>query len=159
MYHRCDFSVNLRYEKDDEICGAKLRYRKEAVSAEVKDLIQSCLRIRPKDRIQLEDILAHPWLTSRRGGAAADDDDGIVGSTVRPPCQRSPLWLRPQLASSSPNMLTSRESHAVTRDPPVMMENGKRSVLCSGAVLVKNLFLRYLKISLVIKLSRYMYHV
>ena len=82
MYHSCDFSVNLRYEKDDEICGAKLRYRKEAVSAEVKDLIQSCLRIRPKDRIQLEDILAHPWLTTRRGGAAADDETTMMASSA-----------------------------------------------------------------------------
>ena len=80
MYHRCDFSGNLRYDKDDEICGAKLRYRKEAVSAEVKDLIQSCLRIRPKDRIQLEDILAHPWLTSRRGGA--DDETTMMASSA-----------------------------------------------------------------------------
>jgi serine/threonine protein kinase len=62
---------DIPFEKDDEICCADLRYRKESVSAEVKDLIRSCLRIRPKDRIQLEDILSHPWMTRRR---CADDE-------------------------------------------------------------------------------------
>jgi serine/threonine protein kinase len=55
---------DIPFEKDEEICSAELRYRKDSVSAEVKDLIRACLRIRPKDRIQLEDILRHPWMAS-----------------------------------------------------------------------------------------------
>merc|ERR1711973_982226 len=44
---------DIPFEKDDEICNANLKYRKEA-----------CLRIHPASRIQLDDILSHPWMTS-----------------------------------------------------------------------------------------------
>ncbi len=54
---------DIPFEKDKEICSAELRYRKDSVLDEVKDLIGSCLRIRPKDRISFEDILRHPWMT------------------------------------------------------------------------------------------------
>jgi len=54
---------DIPFEKDEEICNAELNFRKE-ISHECKDLIQACLRIRPKTRIQLEDILSHPWMTS-----------------------------------------------------------------------------------------------
>jgi len=54
---------DIPFEKDDEICNANLKYRKE-VSSECKDLIEACLRIHPASRIQLDDILSHPWMTS-----------------------------------------------------------------------------------------------
>jgi len=56
---------DIPFEKDSEICAAKLTYRKE-VSAECKDLIQSCLCVCPENRIQLNDMLNHPWMTKTK---------------------------------------------------------------------------------------------
>jgi len=54
---------DIPFEKDDEICSGDLKFRKE-VSAECTALIKACLRIRPRDRLSLEAILDHPWMTS-----------------------------------------------------------------------------------------------
>lgn len=52
---------DIPFEKDDQICNAELVFRKN-ISDECKDLVKSCLRIRPADRIQLEAIQSHPWM-------------------------------------------------------------------------------------------------
>jgi len=52
---------DIPFEKDEQICTAELSFRKN-VSEECKDLVRSCLRIRPSDRIQLEAIQLHPWM-------------------------------------------------------------------------------------------------
>jgi len=52
---------DIPFETDDEICNAKLKFRRE-VSPDCADLIKACLRIRPQDRIALEKILEHPWM-------------------------------------------------------------------------------------------------
>ena len=52
---------DIPFETDDEICNAKLKFRRD-ISTDCMDLIQKCLRIRPQDRIDLEAILAHPWM-------------------------------------------------------------------------------------------------
>ena len=51
---------DIPFEKDDQICNAELVFRRN-ISPSCQDLIRSCLRIRPQDRIQLRDILQHPW--------------------------------------------------------------------------------------------------
>jgi serine/threonine protein kinase len=74
---------DIPFEKDKEICSAELRYRKDSVLDEVKDLIGSCLRIRPKDRISLEDILRNPCCSSHsvvHGGE--DNKDEIMVSSL-----------------------------------------------------------------------------
>merc|ERR1711963_230341 len=53
---------DIPFEKDDEICAAQIRFR-VPVSTECENLIRSCLKIRPKDRISLDNILQHPWMT------------------------------------------------------------------------------------------------
>merc|ERR1712115_163499 len=53
---------DIPFEKDNEICAAQIRFR-VPVSTECEDLIRSCLKIRPKDRISLDNILQHPWMT------------------------------------------------------------------------------------------------
>lgn len=58
---------DIPFEKDEEICNAEVRFQRN-VSKECQDLVLSCLKIRPKDRIKIDDILAHPWL------ATADED-------------------------------------------------------------------------------------
>merc|ERR1712142_541649 len=52
---------DIPFEKDEEICNAEISFRNN-VSQNCQNLIRSCLRIRPKDRIQLTDILSHVWL-------------------------------------------------------------------------------------------------
>jgi len=58
---------DIPFEKDEEICEAEVKFR-VSVSGECQDLVMECLRIRPKDRISLDNILSHPWL------ADADND-------------------------------------------------------------------------------------
>jgi len=53
---------DIPFEQDEEICNAKLKFDRKDISAECRDLITACLRIRPVDRIQLDDILGHAWL-------------------------------------------------------------------------------------------------
>jgi len=54
---------DIPFEKDEEICNAQLHFRR-SISEECQSLIRSCLKIRPNDRIGLEQILSHPWLSS-----------------------------------------------------------------------------------------------
>jgi len=54
---------DIPFEKDEEICNAEVRFRNN-VSKQCQDLVLSCLKIRPKDRIEIDDILAHPWLAT-----------------------------------------------------------------------------------------------
>jgi len=52
---------DIPFVTDDEICEAELSF-KPSVSETCQKLIRSCLKIRPRDRIQIENILNHPWL-------------------------------------------------------------------------------------------------
>jgi len=56
---------DIPFEKDEQICNAELIFRKN-VSDECKDLVKSCLKIKPTDRIQLQAILHHPWMKNTR---------------------------------------------------------------------------------------------
>jgi len=56
---------DIPFEKDSEICNAELSFRNN-VSTQCQDLVRSCLKIRPKDRIRIDQILDHPWLDSSR---------------------------------------------------------------------------------------------
>lgn len=52
---------DIPFEQDEQICNAEIRFRR-MLSEECQDLVRSCLRIRPQDRISLESILSHPWM-------------------------------------------------------------------------------------------------
>lgn len=54
---------DIPFEQDDQIMKAEVTFRGR-ISNEVKDLIRSCLSIRPSDRPSLEDILNHQWLAT-----------------------------------------------------------------------------------------------
>jgi len=62
---------DIPFEKDEEICEADVKFR-VSVSAQCEELVLSCLKIRPGDRISLDKILSHPWL------ADADNDFSIA---------------------------------------------------------------------------------
>lgn len=52
---------DVPFDGDDQILRAKVVYRRP-VSAELKDLIEKCLSIKPSKRPKLDDILRHPWI-------------------------------------------------------------------------------------------------
>ena len=56
---------DIPFEQDDQICSAELNFRRP-VSSECRDLVESCLRVRPQDRIHLTAILSHPWLAGQQ---------------------------------------------------------------------------------------------
>merc|ERR1712029_1053616 len=70
---------DIPFEKDEEICNAEVRFHNNSnVSKHCQDLILSCLKIRPKDRIDINAILSHPWL------AAVDENIHINSSSDKP---------------------------------------------------------------------------
>jgi len=56
---------DIPFEKDDQICSAQLNFRLN-VSEECRDLVRSCLKINPSERIQLQSILTHPWFMNEK---------------------------------------------------------------------------------------------
>merc|ERR1711962_1261543 len=66
---------DIPFEKDEEICNAQVTF-KHNVSKECQNLILRCLKIRPNDRIRLEEILCHPWL------ASVEDNVHISGDKI-----------------------------------------------------------------------------
>ncbi len=69
---------DIPFEKDDQICSARVEFRR-SVSESCQDLVRQCLRIRPQDRIGLEAVLAHPWLSGVTTTATAADNLSAVG--------------------------------------------------------------------------------
>ena len=56
---------DIPFEQDEQICGAEVKFhRSRSLTLECQDLIRRCLRLRPSDRILIEDILNHPWMVS-----------------------------------------------------------------------------------------------
>ena len=66
---------DIPFEKDEEICSADVRFRVSTLSPECQDLVLACLRIRPKDRISLEAILEHPWMSDAAEEISLDTSD------------------------------------------------------------------------------------
>jgi len=54
---------DIPFEQDEQICNAEIRFRR-MLSEECRDLVKACLRIRPQDRITLDQILSHPWMAN-----------------------------------------------------------------------------------------------
>ena len=51
---------DIPFETDEEICNTKLVFRNK-VSETCQNLIRSCLKIRPRYRIEIGEVLSHPW--------------------------------------------------------------------------------------------------
>jgi serine/threonine protein kinase len=52
---------DIPFEQDDEICRAELVF-KDGLSQSLKHLICSMLRVKPMHRLNLDEILEHPWM-------------------------------------------------------------------------------------------------
>jgi len=56
---------DIPFEQDEQICEAEVKFhRSRTLTLECQDLIRSCLRLRPGDRILIENILNHPWMVA-----------------------------------------------------------------------------------------------
>ena len=54
---------DIPFEQDEQICNADIKFRTR-LTHECQDLIRRCLRLRPNDRISIEEILQHSWMTA-----------------------------------------------------------------------------------------------
>jgi serine/threonine protein kinase len=52
---------DIPFEHDEQIVKASIHF-KGKLSAEVKDLIQKCLSVKPQDRPSISDVLSHAWV-------------------------------------------------------------------------------------------------
>lgn len=62
---------DIPFERDEQILEADIRFRRK-LSLECQDLITRCLEVRPSDRVNLEDILSHPWMNSKLESNVSD---------------------------------------------------------------------------------------
>jgi len=67
---------DIPFEKDEQICNAEVNFRR-CLSEECQDLIRSCLRIRPQDRLDLGRVLQHPWLMEQETDSSGDQQPDI----------------------------------------------------------------------------------
>jgi len=67
---------DIPFETDEEICNAELIFRNN-VSESCQNLIRSCLRIRPGDRIQISQVLSHPWMREYYYGSSEDSSEDM----------------------------------------------------------------------------------
>ena len=52
---------DIPFETDEEICSGDLTWRKD-ISSNCVDLIKCCLTVDQTDRIDMDNILSHPWM-------------------------------------------------------------------------------------------------
>jgi serine/threonine protein kinase len=67
---------DIPFEKDEQICTGILEFRKQ-VSNPCQDLVRCCLKVKLEDRIDLADIIKHPWMTTENSYHVTN---GIVNS-------------------------------------------------------------------------------
>lgn len=53
---------DIPFEADEEIAAAKVVFKENNLSQQLKDLIRKCLSVDPRQRPTLDDLLRHPWM-------------------------------------------------------------------------------------------------
>jgi len=54
---------DIPFETDDQICSGELKFS-FLVSDQCRELIRKCLQVDVKERVKLNDVLSHPWLST-----------------------------------------------------------------------------------------------
>ncbi len=123
---------DIPFEKDDQICSARVEFRR-SVSESCQDLVRQCLRIRPQDRIGLEAVLVHPWLSGVTTAPAAADNLSAVGVCASSSSGvnnnpagggKSCSLMRPAAAATAttPSSLGSRSSNSFAEEEGVEVD-------------------------------------
>lgn len=72
---------DIPFENDQQIIQGQLSFRRK-ISSKCQDLIRKCLTIDAKNRISLEEMLSHPWITTRQESSTASIGVDIPGSDM-----------------------------------------------------------------------------
>jgi len=70
---------DIPFEKDEQICLGELEFGRQ-ISRSCQDLVKSCLKVNLPDRIDLLEIINHPWMSSENvcGEQYEDNSEQIV---------------------------------------------------------------------------------
>jgi serine/threonine protein kinase len=99
---------DIPFEQDEQICTAEVKFRTR-LTHECQDLVRRCLRVRPADRVQLEDILHHPWMFIPLEAASASSSGAAAAATDSSSASNS--------ASSTPLTPSSADKATSSSDP------------------------------------------
>ena len=110
---------DIPFEQDEQICNAQVKFRVR-LTRECQDLIRRCLRLRPSDRILLEDVLRHPWMTM-----PMEDSSGPSPMSVAPPLTAS--------SSSSPCSSTASSTHTSSSNDDLGKNSSSSSTSSSSS--------------------------
>jgi serine/threonine protein kinase len=99
---------DIPFEQDEQICNAEIKFRTR-LSHECQDLVKRCLRLRPVDRISIEEILVHPWMSANleSGLAAAAGVATVAVAANGNADSQTPSSASTQSSSSVSSMSTS----------------------------------------------------
>ena len=85
---------DIPFESDEQICSAELRFRYR-ISEPCKDLVRRCIKVDVTERMNLEDILHHPWMETE--AVAGVRQEPLLGLPIPP---RVPHQLNHQTLNS-----------------------------------------------------------
>ena len=93
---------DIPFESDQSICSGRLRFPKQ-VSRECQDLIRSCLTVCPWERIGLQNVGLHPWMTK-------DKPTTMISNTMTTPFHTYPMRVPEILVNTANNSLSASVS-------------------------------------------------
>lgn len=111
---------DIPFESDEQICSAQLKFRYR-LSEQCKDLVKACIKVSEEERIKLDDILKHPWMTQ---------DETETGEHKTATTMGLPIPARP--TSTYTSNLNSVGSSNCSRSPPRVHTKLSRKPPCRG---------------------------
>ena len=103
---------DIPFESDEQICSAELRFRYR-ISEPCKDLVRRCIKVDVSERMNLEEILQHPWMESEVvGGVQQDPVHGLPIPARLSHQLGHPLGLHPLNSVGSNNSRSPPRVHA-----------------------------------------------
>jgi serine/threonine protein kinase len=98
---------DIPFEADEAICNAEVRFRTR-LTHECQDIIRKCLRVRPNDRLSLQELLVHPWMSANLPEATASTSSAASSSAASDSSSTSST--ASSTAASTPNSMSASSS-------------------------------------------------